>query len=224
MNPANLTFRFRSHAAGTARLGGMRKPDLGRPRRRAHARPRRPRHGDHGRVDRTHRRPSGFCRLRPRPLSASESRRARHPDRGTSRYRASDRHAGKTEVAARGQQVFRARHLRHEGRQLPHAGSDPATGARVLHDAAADHRAVHAGRGSRHALDPRHHRGRSRAQQIRAGAGAGPRRTMASSPGATPSRASISRPSASRAMPARRCPRAARRSARWRGRSSPSTA
>ena len=152
----------------------MRKPDLGCRRRRAHARSRRARHGDHGRDDRTHRRPAGFCRLRPRALSASEGRRTRHPDRGASRYRASGRHAGKTAVAARGQQVFRPRHLRHEGRQLPLAGGDPATGARGLHDAAADHRAVHAGRGSRHALDPRHHRGRGRAQQIRAGAGAGP--------------------------------------------------
>ena len=202
----------------------MRKPDLGRERGRAHARPRRARHGDHGCDDRAHRRPAGFCRLRPRPLSASQARRARHPDRRASRHRASRRHAGKTEVAARGQQVLRPRHLRHEGRQLPDAGSDPATGARVVHDAAADHRAVHAGRGSRHALDPRHHRGRSRAQQIRAGAGAGPRRTTASSPDVTRSRASISKPSASRATPAPRCPRAAPRSARWRARSSPSTA
>ena len=49
-------------------------------------------------------------------------------------------------------------------------------------------------------------------------------RTTASSPGAMQSRASISKPSASRAMPAPRCPRAVRRSARWRGRSSRSTA
>ena len=81
---------------------------------------------------------------------------------------------GETEISARRQQMFRARDLRHEGRQLPVAGGDPAVGARLVHDAAADHGAVYAGRGSRHALDPRHHRGRSRAQQIRAGAGAGP--------------------------------------------------
>ena len=56
-----------------------------------------------------------------------------------------DRHAGKTAVAARGQQVLRPGHLRHEGRQLPQPGGDPAAGARRLHDAAADHRAVHAG-------------------------------------------------------------------------------
>ena len=61
-------------------------------------------------------------------------------------------------------------------------------------------------------------------QQIRAGAGAGPRPTTASSPGAMRSRASISKPSASRAMPAPRFPRAAPRSAKWRARSSPSTA
>ena len=53
--------------------------------------------------------------------------------------------------------------------------ADPATGPRRVHDAAADHRAVHAGRRGRHAVDPRHHRGRSRPQQICAGAGAGPR-------------------------------------------------
>ena len=34
--------------------------------------------------------------------------RARHPDRRTPRYRASDRHAGKTEMAARGQQMLMA--------------------------------------------------------------------------------------------------------------------
>ena len=63
---------------------------------------------------------------------------------------------------------------------------------------------VHPRRRGRHALHPRPHRGGSRAQQICAGAGAGPRRTTASSPAATPSRASISKPSASRAMPAPR--------------------
>ena len=64
----------------------------------------------------------------------------------------------------------------------------------VVHDAAADHGAVHAGRGSRHALDARHHRGGSRAQQICAGARtrAGP--TMASSPGATRLHGSIWKP------------------------------
>ena len=129
-----------------------------------------------------------------------------------------------TAVPARGQQMLRPRHLRHEGRQLPDAGSDPATGARRLHDAAADHGPVHAGRGSRHALGARPHRGGSRAQQIRAGAGARPSPTTASSPGATRSPVSISRRSASRAMPAPRCRPAARRSARWRARSSPSTA
>ena len=46
----------------------------------------------------------------------------------------------------------------------------------------------------------------------------------ASSPDATPSRASTWKPSASRAMPAPRSPRAARRSAKWPARSSPSTA
>ena len=173
--PSQSSLRFRGHAAGPAHLGGMRKPDLGRGRGRAHARHRRARHGDHGCDHRAHRRPAGFCRLRPRALSASETGRARHPDRRPSRYRPSRRHAGEAAVAARRQQMLRPRHLRHEGRQLPLAGSDPATGARVLHDAAADHRAVHAGRGSRHALDPRHHRGGGRAQQIRAGAGARPR-------------------------------------------------
>ena len=44
-----------------------------------------------------------------------------------------------------------------------------------------------------------------------------------SSPGATPSPASSSRPWAARATPAPRPTRGARRSARWRGRSSPST-
>ena len=174
MNPANLPFDSEAMLAGVARLGGMRKPDLGRGRGRSHARSRRARHGDHGRVDRAYRRAAGFWRLRPRAVSASETGRARHPDRGSSRHRSSRRHAGKTEVAARGQQMFRARNLRHEGRQLPRAGSDPAAGAGVLHDAAADHRAVHAGRGSRHAVDARHHRGRGRAQQICAGAGARP--------------------------------------------------
>src|SRR3981189_139135 len=54
-------------------------------------------------------------------------------------------------------------------RQPPRAAPRP----RIVHHAAADHGAVHAGRGSRHALDPRRHRGGSRAQQIRARAGAG---------------------------------------------------
>ncbi len=102
--------------------------------------------------------------------------RARHSDRGASRHRASGRHAGEAAVAARGQQMLRPRHLRHEGRQLPGAGSDPAAGARRVHDAAADHRAVHAGRRGRHALDPRPDRGRSGAQQICAGARARPAR------------------------------------------------
>ncbi len=122
----------------------------------------------------------------------------------------------KAEMAARRQQMLRPRHLRHEGRQLPVAGSDPATGPRFVHDAAADHRAVHAGRGSRHALDPRHHRSRSRAQQIRAGARARYVRATASPPAAMRSRASISKPSAGPAMPAPRCRTAAPRSAKWR--------
>src|ERR1700719_585033 len=48
--------------------------------------------------------------------------------------------------------MLRPRHLRHEGRQLPDAGSDPSIGARLDHDAAAGHGAVHAGRGSRNPL------------------------------------------------------------------------
>lgn len=48
-------------------------------------------------------------------------------------------------------------------------------------------------------------------------------RTTASPPDVTPSHASIWRRRDGRAMPARHCRRDARRSARWRGRSSPST-
>ncbi len=153
----------------------MRKSDLGCIRGRAHARHRRARHGGDGREHRTDRGAPGFCRLRSCALSASEAGRARYPDRRAFRYRSSHRHFGKTTVPARGRQMLRPRHLRHEGRQLSVARSHPAIGARLLHHAAADHGAVHAGRGSRHAVDPRHHRGRSRAQQICAGARARPR-------------------------------------------------
>ena len=175
MNPANLPFDSEAMLQGLRSWVECESPTWDAKRGRPHARSRRARHGDHGCVDRAHRRTAGFWRLRPRALSASQDKASPgiliaghldtvHPDR----------HAGKAAVAARRQQMLRPRHLRHEGRQLPDAGSDPAVGARIVHHAAAGHGAVHAGRGSRHALDPRHHRGRGRAQQIRAGAGAGP--------------------------------------------------
>ena len=135
-------------------------------------------------------------------LPASEARRARHPDRRPSRYGSSPRHASRSCSSAATATMLRPRHLRHEGRQLPRPRSDPATGACRLHHAASDHRAVHPGRGSRHALGARSHRGRSRAQQIRAGARTRPRRTTASSPGVMRSRASTWKPRASQAMPA----------------------
>ena len=186
--------RFRGHAAGPARLGGMRKPDLGRQRREPHARHRRARHGDHGRVDRAHRRTARFWRLRPRALSASQAGRAGNSDRGASRYRASRRHAGKTGVAARRQQMFRPRHLRHEGRQLPHAGSDPAIGARRRSRRRCRSRCC--SRRTRKSARPRRatsSRRRPRATNMcwcpnRAGP------TMASSPGAMRSRGSIWKP------------------------------
>ena len=123
-----------------------------------------------------------------------------------------------------GNKCFGPGDFRHEGRRLPRAGGDPAIGARFLHDAAADHGVVHAGRGSRHPLDARHHRGGGRAQQIRAGAGAGPvqqrRRHRPLRHRAVQSR------SDRQTEPRRRHAVGGpfRRFARWRARSSPSTA
>src|SRR5437899_1681117 len=82
--------------------------------------------------------------MHPRALSTSEKGRARDFDHGAFRHGSPHWHAGKAQVAARRQPMLRPRHLRHEGRQLPCAGSDPAAGARLVHDAAADHRIVHA--------------------------------------------------------------------------------
>ena len=175
MNPANLPFDSEAMLQGLRTWVECESPTWDAAAVEPHARTRRARHGDHGRLHRTHRGPTGVRRLRPRPLPASQTGRARHPDRGTFRHRASRRHPGEIAVPPRRQQVLRPRHLRYERRQLPVAGSDPAIGARGVHDAAADHGAVHARRGSRHALGARPDRGGGRAQQICAGAGARPR-------------------------------------------------
>ena len=223
--PSQSSLRFRGHAAGTARLGGMRKPDLGRAP------------------------PSSACSTSPpatwrswvRPIERIAGRqgfagcvRARfpHPKQGEpgiliAGHLDTVHPVGtleKLQWRREGNKCFGPGIFDMKGgnylaleaiRQLARAAFTTPLPITVLFTPR---------RGSRHALDPRHHRGGSRAQQIRAGAGAGPaeqrRRHRALRDRALQSRGR----SASRAMPAPRSPRAAPRSARWRARSSPSTA
>ena len=125
-----LPFDTDAMLAGLKPVGGMREPDLGRLARRRDDGCRRARSRHARRADRADRRPHGLWRLRARELRHRRRVEARHPDHGPSRHGASGRHAGKAAVAARGRQMLRPRHLRHEGRQLHRARSGAAAAAR----------------------------------------------------------------------------------------------
>ena len=71
-------------------------------------------------------------------------------------------------------QMLRARHRRHEGRQLSRARGDPPADARRRRDAASRNGAVHQRRGDRQPVDARPDRGGGRAASLRAGARAVP--------------------------------------------------
>ncbi len=125
---------------------------------------RRHRRPDRAQPDRRPARRPAVRALPPRPD------RARHPRAQPRGYRAPGRDAGAgAAVPPRGRQGVWAGHLRHEGRSGPGHRRLPAAGARQDQPAVADHLPVQSGRGGgQRGLAPLH-RGRSRAQSLRAG-------------------------------------------------------
>ena len=120
-------------------------------------------------------------------------------------------------------EVLRARHSRHEGRQLSRRRGDPTADARRHRDTAAGHGAVHQRRRSRQPVDARPDRGGGRAAPLRPGARAVPaerqRGERALCDRAVQSRVGLD----GRAMQARASPTGVPRSAPWRAGSSRSS-